>query len=914
MPERLLLVDGDPRTLRVLEVTLRGAGFSVETATTGTEAWVRIESAPPGLVVADAAISGIDGFELCARLRQTPGGGSIPFILLVGDHGLDQKVHSIESGADEYLVKPTYVKEVLARVRALLQRRDRDRLAPVGEERQLGTLDTVASARLTGDLNDMAVVDLVQLVESSGRSGIVHLRGANGAIGAVYFRRGRIVDVEAGHLAGLDALSRLLSWAGGTFEVEWRNIRRNDVIARPTADLVIDGMQRLDEWNRLSRGFVDPRVVFEVDYDLLAERLAEIPDEVNHILRLCDGVRTVRQVIEDSTMPDIESLTALIRLRAEGIIYDIANRSTPEKSRPGEGLRDWLDSESSPIPSVAPLHPSSEETLADLGVDLGPPRRRTAPGLGQAGPASAVPDIKERGDKASVRPEDIRQARGEQANIITFPSLEEPQGRLQMPGSGQPVASAGATEGWSESASSDAVPSAGIAVVDVAARPPGAMSRTHRGIAAPPLYEPGPEAAIPGGATAADSSDPGIHRSLQGPDSASLFDRDILEQPGSSGSRIGLSAPSSGSPHGIAELTEPVIHFPAAVHAEPGVASTQGHVGAFAETTTNPAFPDENISHREALDELGLPSRWRALRVLVAAAVVGGAAALAVQRWQHASAPDTAPGVPRPGLRTEPAEATSSDPTAKAVFEKAASHGAQAEVVSPTGVAPDDPPGSIGRGVAARGGIVASEHGAGAAGGGSIGISPTPTAPSVVLPDPKAPTPAPAVPSPAPGPQLAIAATAKSGEALPPPTSGLPTRPSVPAEATVPARGSVAPSASAPGFGRQLENCRGAFTRNRMREAFTACTAAATANPRSAEALTLLAHTELNRGHLSRAAELASKALLVDPNVADAYVIIGGVHQDSGQNAEAKAAYRRYLQLAPHGRYADDLRSIVNSL
>jgi Tfp pilus assembly protein PilF len=99
-----------------------------------------------------------------------------------------------------------------------------------------------------------------------------------------------------------------------------------------------------------------------------------------------------------------------------------------------------------------------------------------------------------------------------------------------------------------------------------------------------------------------------------------------------------------------------------------------------------------------------------------------------------------------------------------------------------------------------------------------------------------------------------------------------------------------------------------------MREAFTACTAAATANPRSAEALTLLAHTELNRGHLSRAAELASKALLVDPNVADAYVIIGGVHQDSGQNAEAKAAYRRYLQLAPHGRYADDLRSIVNSL
>jgi Tfp pilus assembly protein PilF len=75
-----------------------------------------------------------------------------------------------------------------------------------------------------------------------------------------------------------------------------------------------------------------------------------------------------------------------------------------------------------------------------------------------------------------------------------------------------------------------------------------------------------------------------------------------------------------------------------------------------------------------------------------------------------------------------------------------------------------------------------------------------------------------------------------------------------------------------------------------------------------------MAHTELNRGRLSQAADLASKALAVDPNVPDAYVIIGGVRQDSGQNAEAKAAYRRYLQLAPHGRYAEDLRSIVNSL
>ncbi len=76
----------------------------------------------------------------------------------------------------------------------------------------------------------------------------------------------------------------------------------------------------------------------------------------------------------------------------------------------------------------------------------------------------------------------------------------------------------------------------------------------------------------------------------------------------------------------------------------------------------------------------------------------------------------------------------------------------------------------------------------------------------------------------------------------------------------------------------------------------------------------MLAHTELNRGRLARATQLAQKAVKIDPNLADAYVIIGGVHQDSGQNREAKVAYRRYLQLAPTGRYADELRSIVNGL
>ena len=142
---------------------------------------------------------------------------------------------------------------------------------------------------------------------------------------------------------------------------------------------------------------------------------------------------------------------------------------------------------------------------------------------------------------------------------------------------------------------------------------------------------------------------------------------------------------------------------------------------------------------------------------------------------------------------------------------------------------------------------------------------------------------------------------------------GGPAAPDVPA--AVPEKAATpAPSSAATISARQLSDCRVAFAKNRLREAVAACTAAAAANPRSAEALTMLAHTELNRGRLERANELAVKAVAIDPTLADAYVIIGGVHQDSGENKEAKAAYRRYLELAPRGRYADELRSIVNGL
>jgi Flp pilus assembly protein TadD len=111
-----------------------------------------------------------------------------------------------------------------------------------------------------------------------------------------------------------------------------------------------------------------------------------------------------------------------------------------------------------------------------------------------------------------------------------------------------------------------------------------------------------------------------------------------------------------------------------------------------------------------------------------------------------------------------------------------------------------------------------------------------------------------------------------------------------------------------------LSVCRLAFDQNRMRDAEAACTAARDANPESADAHALLAHSLFNRNKKREALSAAERAVKLNPKLADAYVIIGGVRQEEGDADEARRAYQRYLELEPKGSFAADLRAIISRL
>ncbi|HET9553930.1 MAG TPA: response regulator, partial [Anaeromyxobacteraceae bacterium] len=398
--QHLLLVDGDPKSLRVMEVSLKKAGFSVTTAVNGRDALDKCEISPPDLILSDTKMPEMDGFELCRRLKHDERFKGTPFIFLTGQKSVEYKVKGLELGVEDYLTKPIYIKEIVTRVKILLQKKEKERL----EKKDL-------KASFSGHLSDMGVVDLVQTLEMGKKSGALHITNRNGAAAVAYFKDGRILDCELGKVSGENAFYRLLNWQEGEFAIEFRPIEREERIPVSTQGLLMEGMRRIDEWGRIVEQLPALDRAFEIDYALLAERLAEIPDDVNALLRLFDGRRTLDQIIEEADYDDLAAAGVISKLFFEGIIKEVAPGAEPSPPPADAGLtpipgglepfRPALTPVPGGLPAVAPAAPepasAAEHHAEPHRIDwfAGPaaaPVSAEAAHAVQGGPAEPEPD------------------------------------------------------------------------------------------------------------------------------------------------------------------------------------------------------------------------------------------------------------------------------------------------------------------------------------------------------------------------------------------------------------------------------------------------------------------------------------------------------------------------------------------
>lgn len=121
MNAKIIVIDDDPKITSMIRRGLTFEGYDVIVANNGREGLMMILDQSPDLVILDVMMPGIDGLEVCRRLRKD---GNIPILMVTGRDSVADRVEGLETGADDYLIKPFAFEELVARIKALLRRTD----------------------------------------------------------------------------------------------------------------------------------------------------------------------------------------------------------------------------------------------------------------------------------------------------------------------------------------------------------------------------------------------------------------------------------------------------------------------------------------------------------------------------------------------------------------------------------------------------------------------------------------------------------------------------------------------------------------------------------------------------------------------------------------------------------------------
>jgi DNA-binding response OmpR family regulator len=130
MPRRRVFLVDDRRSHDLLHVHLERAGYAVEHSADGRKAFARVRDIPFDLILLDVMVAGVDGFTLCRAIREAGANTGTPIVIITARDAEADKVLGLDSGADDYLVKPFGLRELLARIGAVMRRHPRPRRAP----------------------------------------------------------------------------------------------------------------------------------------------------------------------------------------------------------------------------------------------------------------------------------------------------------------------------------------------------------------------------------------------------------------------------------------------------------------------------------------------------------------------------------------------------------------------------------------------------------------------------------------------------------------------------------------------------------------------------------------------------------------------------------------------------------------
>jgi TolA-binding protein len=637
-----------------------------------------------------------------------------------------------------------------------------------------------------------------------------------------------------------------------------------------------EGLRRIVEWDRVREQLPPLDAIYEVSYRALTERLAEIPDEVNNVLRLFDGHRTLLRVAEDAPFDDLTSLNVIAKLFVEGLLEQV---SAPKGGAADDNIDAWIARAPGGEPEAAAIVVVAAQADAAAVAARAADSSAAPKVAATAGLPSETADAEEAAilEEASTTPESPVAAERATPAADTTATPTAASASPQAPPKVAPAPTVPASPAGEDSAprrGRDAKEKMGhvIEFPRPKVRPDDdadevvsddALALKAQPLALPPT-PPSEAPDAPAAASTASAADPSS-RTLP----------DLVAPPMISAEPAVAPAPSET--RRAAAIAQPAASAPASTPSASPAADDEG----WFKDSAIVARASVSVSDGEAIDPRSSRRAWWIGGAVAAAAGIVTAAYL--WRGEGTTAGSLRPLAPTPAalasrLANAPTPSAKPEIAKVAALESAPIAAPPAAVATPSAGAPSSPSGAAG------------------------------TAPSAA-PSASAAAPSSAIVGAAT--QVTAAVAKKLSE------PGAPAKSPVEGEdgeEDTPAKPAAKKAERQPrvlSLAELIRKGNALLKRGKHGAAEKVFRDAASAHVNSAEAAYGLGRALYDAGKEAASLKHLERAVMLKPSLSDAYVRLGAVYQSKGQTGKAKRAYTTYLKQSPNGKYADDVRGLL---
>lgn len=441
----VLIVDADPKGIESLVYGFQGAEWRMTACPSPETASLLIKASGAQIVVVASRGEHERTNTLVRQLRGRDAFRALP-ILVLGPEELRQTLK--ESGQVDLLTLPTFVRDVLTASELLITAGSWAAETP-GE-------DPVFQSPITA----VKTLSLVRSMNGLARSGQMRLE-RNGRVGEIMFHQGELTAAFIGPLQGMAAVQHMMIWNDGKLTLHLRQVPRRGQLSQTAQEF----LQEIDRFERdFAHGLKElgpAATVYSADQDRLKKSAGAVPAEVTPVVRLCNGIRTLTDIIDESPFRVLDTVRILGRLAELGILVRADGKPlmvTPQGPRDQflENARVTLSSTAWPMPAPITAPPSPGPILAAPVPSFQLAKEQSQP-LAAAQPEAAPSGVAKQSEGERERRRTLE--------IGVSSSVAKSLGEVQVPAAavvvkvGEPETPAGVTPAWGSSLSRHRRPS-----------------------------------------------------------------------------------------------------------------------------------------------------------------------------------------------------------------------------------------------------------------------------------------------------------------------------------------------------------------------------------------------------------------------------------------------------------------------